>query len=80
MTTCSCSCNHDDLPGVSWESTPIARKQHVCCECGATIEPGERYHLDEGVWEGAFARFKTCAFCAKIRHDARRDSQPDGPG
>jgi len=55
------------------ESMPKARKQHVCCECGATIDPGEIYQRVEGMWEGDFATYKTCEFCANVRKKARDD-------
>jgi hypothetical protein len=55
------------------ESTPKARKQHVCCECGATIDPGETYQRVEGMWDGRFYTFKTCDFCAQVRLKAEHD-------
>lgn len=62
-------CNIGDAVGPTLcnESTPVARKQHVCCECGCTIDPGEKYHRVEGLWDGSFQTFKTCEFCAQVR-------------
>lgn len=59
------------------ETTPTARKQHVCCECGANIEPGENYERIEGMMDGKCYTFKTCSFCAHIREKARDDFEID---
>lgn len=44
-----------------------ARKQHKCCECGDTIEPGTTYEKTVGVWDREFSTFKTCEACVEIR-------------
>lgn len=44
-----------------------ARKEHRCCECHRTIQPGESYEKTVGNWEGAFSVFKTCAHCVAAR-------------
>lgn len=46
-----------------------ARKEHVCGECGGTIEKGEVYHYESGVCAGSWEIHKTCWFCMKIRED-----------
>lgn len=33
-------------------SEPVARKQHVCCECYAPILPGEKHFAYRGKWDG----------------------------
>ncbi len=58
-----------ELPTCCKFSTPVARTRHRCCECYGVIEPGERYHLDSGVWDGAWQSFKTCDDCDTIRAD-----------
>ena len=65
-----CLCLDTDNPA-EWavETSPIARTTHKCCECGDTINPGERYQRVSGVWEGEFDTFKTCFVCVKIRED-----------
>lgn len=45
------------------ETPRTARKAHRCCECMATIEPGERYVVCSGVSEGKGWSYKLCAFC-----------------
>lgn len=44
-----------------------ARKPQKCCECGGEINPGDRYEVVSGKWEGEWLSFKTCAPCAEIR-------------
>ena len=45
------------------ETERTARKAHTCCECMATIDPGERYVVCSGVSEGEGWSYKLCAFC-----------------
>ncbi len=45
----------------------VARVQHRCCECPASIEPGEAYEYYSGVWDGVGQSFKTCLPCAEER-------------
>jgi len=54
-------------PDAWWKSSPRARKQHRCCECGAEICPGDIYENARGVWSGEFRVFKTCDSCARLR-------------
>ncbi|RLE41371.1 hypothetical protein DRJ16_06415 [Candidatus Woesearchaeota archaeon] len=69
------SCSYaDNGPSAYWESTPIANKNHTCCECGSTIEPGEMYHKIKGIWEGIFDTHKTCQICEKVRLKAMAGS------
>lgn len=51
---------------VSWAKVRRARKQHCCCECLATIEPGEHYMETTGVWDGRADRFRQCLFCGEL--------------
>ena len=53
------------------EIAATARKPHVCCECGAAIEPGERYHVFTGRWSRSFKTFKTCLSCDAERRRIR---------
>jgi len=59
-------CYCEEGPTVSWQSTPVARIEHKCCECGSSIVPGEKYHIDKGVWDGEFSTYKTCQVCARV--------------
>lgn len=61
------SCTCENWPTAYWESQPIARKQHTCCECGSIIDPGEKYYKAKGIWDDKFITFNTCEVCEKIR-------------
>lgn len=46
---------------------PVARLEHKCCECRASISPGEQYQKITQLFEGKFYRYKTCEKCADLR-------------
>ena len=62
-----------DVWQVSWR---IARKQHICCECGEKINPGERYERIFSVHEEGVQTFKTCEFCT-AELDRLKEKHPD---
>ena len=66
-----------ELPTCWKTSMPTARLRHRCCECNGVIEPGERYHLDSGVWDGEGQSFKTCDECDTIRAEEQRGMDGD---
>lgn len=41
------------IPEFYSHSEPVARKQHLCCECRAPILPGERHFAWRGKWDGS---------------------------
>lgn len=45
--------------------SPIAAKEHICCECGRTIARGEQYHYAVGKSDGRLWTAKQCAHCSK---------------
>jgi len=51
-------------------SEPIAQKEHVCCECGKTIQKSEQYQYVSGLWNHdgskSFATSKTCLDCVEM--------------
>ena len=61
-----CICD-TDVPAVFKEDWRTARKQHKCCECGASIALGEHYHFAKGKWDGEWYEYKTCERCADLR-------------
>jgi len=69
---CGCECAHDvrdNPPRVYKASSPTAREDYRCCECGAAILAGEKYDRVWGVGDdGAFVT-KTCLVCARITRD-----------
>lgn len=44
-----------------------AHKPQKCCECHDPINPGDRYEVVSGKWEGEWMSFKTCLPCKEIR-------------
>ena len=58
-----CSTDYDNSPTFWNVSEPIAKKQHKCCECKRTIQAGEKYKRQFGVWDGRAEAFKMCKFC-----------------
>lgn len=56
-----------EAPAAYVETMRRARKVHRCCECARSIQPGDRYQVASGVWDGRGASFKTCARCLRIR-------------
>lgn len=59
----------DDGPDVCAVHYRTARVEHICCECGATINPGEKYEQVNGCWDGRWDCFKTCTPCRNMRND-----------
>lgn len=64
----SCICIEPDEPVQLLSRRELrARVRHKCGECGSTIEPGQRYEIDNIVFEGDFAVYKTCLMCRNVR-------------
>lgn len=64
-------CSIDDAE--SWaiyrESTPRARVEHYCSECGRVVRVGETYRLIEGMLDDGYhewTRHKTCQHCLAL--------------
>lgn len=52
-----------DRPSASTVTRPVARKAHVCEECGHPIRPGQRYVRTTGIWDhepGSHAQHEDC--------------------
>lgn len=47
-------------------SYPRARRPHECDTCQRTIDPGEKYRSQFGVFDGSGYTFKQCAHCEKV--------------
>lgn len=65
--SCDCSMDIGDTAEFSCDSFPIAKKEHKCCECRESINPGQKYHKCVGKWYGKFETIKTCMACYLIR-------------
>ena len=63
----------NDCDEKAWETVShcIARKAHICCECGETINPGDPMHLLRQMYCAPigerWAIWKTCKPCATMR-------------
>lgn len=70
MSECACVIETSDYePAACFSETDrTERKAHVCCECSRTIEPGETYRHESGVWDGRPASYRTCVDCVSIRN------------
>lgn len=68
-----CACiyvdSEDSQPDTFRETKPKARKQHKCGECSRTIERGEIYSRESGIWENGPETYKTCSDCLSIRNE-----------
>lgn len=51
-------------PWTVWARTkPVARKEHICCECGRTIRAGEPYNRGTGLFDARWSSFAWCRHC-----------------
>lgn len=63
-------CMIDDSDGSVKEisvTTPRARREHTCAECGRRIAVGESYERNVHVWDEAMICHKTCEHCLVAR-------------
>jgi hypothetical protein len=60
---CSCDAEYPDVYSEKWQ---VARKPHECCECGSTIDRGERYIMRKGSWDGKWRSYRQCDLCAGV--------------
>lgn len=65
-------------PSVFDETTPIAKNEHVCSECGETIVKGAKYKRVFGVWDGDAKSFKICDPCDALRERIRDHELAEG--
>lgn len=54
------------------ESHPVARKKHRCIWCGESIQPGEKYRRERGVFDGNMQDFAWHPECAQAQLDEIR--------
>lgn len=66
--TC-CPLSGADYDGPEWctTTTPVAAKDHTCCECDDGIKKGDKYEKASGSWGGSISTYKTCLSCVEIR-------------
>lgn len=61
-------CAYDYEPGDEYcdlfeERAVVARKNHRCEECGATIQKGEKHEVAKGLYEGQWSEARRCPAC-----------------
>ena len=54
-----------EMPEFFSDSRPVARKEHICCECGTAIEKGEKHYSCSGKWDGDFLSYRQHLDCLK---------------
>jgi hypothetical protein len=60
-----CYCDYDE-PRFYCKTERTARKVHRCDECGARVQPGEKYeHV--AAYQDGMNTYKTCARCLDLR-------------
>lgn len=67
-----CACVYIDNGGLEMPSffaskDVKAKKEHVCSECGAVIEPGDQYERVVGKWRDGIDCYRTCRDCLSVR-------------
>ncbi len=48
------------------DKTLVARKAHVCQECGRAISKGTEHHLQKGVVDGSWYSWRVHSDCAEL--------------
>jgi hypothetical protein len=52
-----------EIPSFYSHKERLARKTHKCCECTATILPGEKHFFVTGKWDGKINRYRQHLLC-----------------
>lgn len=63
--TLSCGCD-DNYAVLDRTSTPMARKEYICQECGKAILKGAVYYRRDFLYEGKWGCTKTCEACGDL--------------
>ena len=59
----SAACYCDDVSTIWNEKRVVARKEHVCYECGEKIEKGDEYVRIGSLFDGRWDTYKICEYC-----------------
>lgn len=54
-------------------SEHVARKPHICIECGGRIEPGQKYRRQRGIYDGDPYTYKGHVECSEASLDFVRE-------
>jgi hypothetical protein len=55
-----------EYPEVFTSQDRTARKQHSCCQCQRSINPGQTYRYASGIFDGQPFHYKICTKCAEL--------------
>lgn len=55
------------MPSFCSQIHRVAKKTHICTECGGEILPLDVYEYVSGKWDGDIRQFKTCTYCEQNR-------------
>ena len=55
------------MPSFCSQIHRVAKKTHICTECGGEILPLDVYEYVSGKWGGEFNQYKTCTHCEQSR-------------
>lgn len=58
-----CDYDGDGADVVLRSAFVTARKVHKCFACRERIKAGDRYHIEQGKWDGEFTTYKHCLRC-----------------
>lgn len=58
-----------DLPSIIDDGWIYARRNHRCCECGATIKRDDEYKMTIGVWDDEVESYRQCELCGRVYDD-----------
>ena len=74
-------CFYNDYESVDCQrkTTPVARKEHGCDECGGNVKRGDRYHRWTGRWEReTWYVTVVCDPCEQVRQAVARMEESRG--
>jgi hypothetical protein len=74
----NCDCWIYESPSVYRDEMRKAKKPYECCDCRATINPGDRYLYVFGVWDNHASTHRMCVLCEDMRQQCEFACAPFG--
>ena len=66
--TCSIEMDHDEESDMVFEKMLTVNKHpKKCCECGETLEIGDKYYKEIAIWDNESNTYRTCVDCISVR-------------
>lgn len=66
---CSCVIDYGEECDLWIPRIVRARREYKCCECGETIELGQKHEVLTTCLDRDWRKYRTCLICAQIRKD-----------